>query len=94
LIAAKLNIASASDPSCIQTTINQVDALIGNLIVPPVGNGVLACNISGFIDALDDYNSGKLPCADHCNDKAAQDPQPYIMDNPCVYPSPTPTPTP
>ena len=35
LIAAKLNIAAGADPSCIQETIAEADALIGDLVIPP-----------------------------------------------------------
>jgi hypothetical protein len=89
LIAAKLNIANNAPHDCIDATITAVDQLIGDLVVPPVGNDSLPCNISGFIDALDNFNSGKLDCAPHCS----QDTAPVIVDNPCIVPSPTPTPT-
>src|SRR5262249_24518393 len=42
LIATKLNVANGADPSCIQQTIADADALIGDLVVPPVGDGHLA----------------------------------------------------
>ena len=42
LIAAKLNIAAGADPSCIEGTIAEADALIGDLVIPPVGDGYLA----------------------------------------------------
>jgi hypothetical protein len=85
LIAADLNIANGSDPSCIQSVIDQVNVLIGDLVIPPIGDGTLPCNISGFIQSLTDYNEGNLPCAQHCQ----QDDPPYMHDNPCVA-SPTP----
>lgn len=44
-IAAKLNIANGADGSCIAQTIGEVDALIGDLVVPPVGNGFLRPNV-------------------------------------------------
>lgn len=80
-IAAKLNIANGSDPSCIQETIDAVDALVGDLVVPPVGNGTLPCNISGYIEALTAYNEGRSECAAHCGQQL--DPQPFVNDNPC-----------
>jgi len=93
LIAAKLNIQVGSAAhQCIDATIAQADQLIGNLVVPPVSNDSLPCNISGYIDALDNYNQGEDDCADHCKDSETSDPQPFIQDNPCVM-SPTPTPT-
>ena len=42
LIAAKLNIAAGADPSCIQDAIAEADALIGDLVVPPIGDGYLS----------------------------------------------------
>jgi hypothetical protein len=68
LIAAKLNIANGADPSCIQDTIAAADALIGDLVVPPVGDGYLAPrDASPLADTLDQYNEGFL-CAPSCDD--------------------------
>jgi len=39
LIAAKLNIANGADGSCIEQTLANADAFIGDLLVPPVGTG-------------------------------------------------------
>src|SRR5262245_40358325 len=67
LIAAKLNIASGADGSCIQQTIADADALIGNLVVPPVGNGSLRPgDASALADTLEDYNQGGL-CSPSCD---------------------------
>lgn len=58
LIAAKLNVASGST-NTIATTITASDALIGALVVPPVGSGYLApSSASSLGHALDDYNMG------------------------------------
>ena len=66
LIAAKLNIANGSDPSCIQQTIDDANALIGDLVVPPVGDGYLAPrDVSALAETLDQYNEGML-CAPSC----------------------------
>jgi hypothetical protein len=81
LIAAKINIANGASHECIDATIAQVDSLIGDLVVPPVGDGSLACNISGYIEALTAFNEGTSGCATHCGDS---DPAPHITDNPCV----------
>jgi hypothetical protein len=78
LIAAKLNVANGTDPSCIQQTIADADALIGDLVVPPVGTGYLApAEVEALKDMLEDYNEGRL-CAPSCDQN----------------PSPTPTTTP
>jgi len=59
LIAAKLNIASGADGSSISSTITAADALIGGLVVPPVGSGSLAPNLTSTLTtALDNYNNG------------------------------------
>jgi hypothetical protein len=66
LISAKLNIAKGANGSCIQQTITAADALIGNLVVPPVGNGSLAPRtVSALVQTLGDYNGGLL-CAPAC----------------------------
>lgn len=93
LIAAKLNIANGAPHSSIDATIVQADALIGNKVVPPVSGSTdsLPCNISAFIDALDNYNQGKSQDSPHCGE--TQDPAPHIMDNPCIVPTPTPVTT-
>ena len=72
LIAAKLNIAAGADPSCIEETIAEADALIGDLVVPPVGDGYLAPrDVEAIKDILEDYNEGRL-CAPSCD----QSPEP------------------
>src|SRR5207249_11600296 len=65
--------------SCIEQTIADADALIGDLVVPPVGTGYLAPrDVSALADTLDQYNEGFL-CAPSCEETS---------------PSPPPTPTP
>jgi hypothetical protein len=67
LIAADLNIANGADPSCIQQTIDEANALIGDLVIPPVGNGYLAPrDVSALAEMLDQYNEGQL-CAPSCD---------------------------
>lgn len=69
LIAAKLNAASgASVPVSVQTAIASADALIGGLVVPPVGSGVLApASTSALNTTLDQYNQGLTPGGpSHC----------------------------
>jgi len=59
LIAAKLNVANGADGTAVASSIAAADALIGSLIVPPVGGGSLAPSLtSALTQALDDYNSG------------------------------------
>jgi hypothetical protein len=67
LIAAKLNIANGADGSCIEETLADADALIGDLLVPPVGDGYLRPrDVSPLADILDDYNEGAL-CTPSCD---------------------------
>ncbi len=63
LIAAKLNAANgASLPVGVQAAIGAADALIGGLVVPPVGSGSLAPSAtSGLTATLDSYNQGLSP---------------------------------
>jgi hypothetical protein len=82
-IAAKLNVANGADGSCIAQTLTAVDALIGDLIIPPVGNGFL--KPSGYERTLTLYNEGSL-CAPSCE----LPPQP----TPSSTPRPRPTPRP
>jgi cysteine-rich repeat protein len=67
LIAAKLNVASGST-NTVSSEIAQADALIGNLVVPPVGAGFLAVggNTTALAQALDDFNTGKTGPG-HCD---------------------------
>jgi hypothetical protein len=59
LIAAKLNIANGADSTDIAQAISDADALIGSLVVPPVGGGFLAPGAtSTLVHALTDYNEG------------------------------------
>jgi hypothetical protein len=59
LIAAKLNIANGADASAIASTITDADTLIGGLVVPPVGGGILAPAVTSTdVTALTNYNEG------------------------------------
>ncbi len=59
LIAAKLNIAAGADGSSINASIAAADALIGGLVVPPVGTDSLPnAQTSALVDALSDFNEG------------------------------------
>lgn len=68
LMAAKLNIASGADPSAIQADINAADAMIGGLVVPPIGSGDLEpSDTSALNDSLTDFNEGTTGPG-HCED--------------------------
>jgi len=72
LIAAKLNIANGADPTSISTTIAAADALVGGLVVPPVGTGYLApSQTSTLTQGLDDYNNGEIGPG-HCGSTPAR----------------------
>ncbi len=68
LIAAELNIAAgASAPSSVTTAIAQANALIGSLIIPPIGSGYLSpASTSALTDILDQFNSGTIGPG-HCD---------------------------
>jgi hypothetical protein len=93
LIAAKLNVANGADSSAIQATIDQSDAMIGNLIV---GSDTLpASQTSALVTALDNWNMG-ITGPGHCGMPADAPPEPTPFDTAPLPqdPSPTPTPTP
>jgi len=59
LIAAKLNVANGADDSAIAASIAAADALIANLVVPPVGTGSLANSATSSLNAaLTSFNEG------------------------------------
>lgn len=61
LIAAKLNIANGSSSGSISSTIAAADALIGGLVVPPVGAGWLAPSATASLTKkLTEYNEGLI----------------------------------
>jgi len=61
LIAAKLNIAGGADDSAIASAVAAADALIGGLVVPPVGTGSLPnSSTSGLTGTLTSYNEGTI----------------------------------
>jgi hypothetical protein len=59
LIAAKLNVANGADDAAIAGSILDADALIGGLIVPPIGSGALEPgDTSSLVNSLTSYNEG------------------------------------
>jgi hypothetical protein len=91
LIAAKLNVANGADASCIQQTIADADALIGDLVVPPVGTGYLRPrDVSALADMLGQYNEGRL-CAPSCDEG---NPSPTVTPTPHARPIPRARPQP
>lgn len=59
LMAAKLNIANGADGSSVAGAIAAADALIGGLVVPPVGSGSLAPSSTSALNAaLTSFNEG------------------------------------
>jgi hypothetical protein len=67
LIAAKLNIANGADGMAAAAAIAAADALIGGLVVPPVGSGFLSpATTSSLITTLTNYNEGAIGPG-HCS---------------------------
>jgi hypothetical protein len=61
LIAAKLNIAAGADGTAVAVAIASADALIGGLVVPPVGSGSLAPGLtSALTTTLTNFNEGAI----------------------------------
>ncbi len=83
LIAAKLNVAcNHSDDSCIAQTIIDSDTIIGNLIVPPIGNGFLSeGTVSNLVMLLSAYSKGNM-CAPYCDPTPT--PTPCQLDKPAI----------
>jgi len=72
LIGAKLNIAAGADPTAAAAAIASADALIGGLVVPPVGAGYLdPSDTSSLTQTLDDYNNGVIGPG-HCGNVPAK----------------------
>jgi hypothetical protein len=68
LISAKIGIACNAPAECIRATVAQADFVIGNLIVPPIGNGFLPpASVSNLVVTLHEYNVGLL-CAPLCEE--------------------------
>jgi hypothetical protein len=83
LIAAKLNVAcNHSDDSCIAQTIIDSDTIIGNLIVPPIGNGFLSeGTVNNLVMLLSAYSKGNM-CAPYCDPTPT--PTPCQLDKPAI----------
>src|SRR6266540_5984086 len=59
LIAAKLNIAAGADDSAVASAIASADAMIGGLVIPPVGGDSLPTSQTSSLTAtLTSYNEG------------------------------------
>lgn len=59
LMAAKLNIANGADGTAVAGAIASADALIGGLVVPPVGTGSLSNSATSSLNAtLTSFNEG------------------------------------
>ena len=72
LIAAKLNIQNGANPAAIAATIAAADALIGALVVPPIGGDSLTpASVSALAQTLDDYNNGLIGPG-HCGTVPAE----------------------
>jgi hypothetical protein len=72
LVAAMLNVAVGNDDSCIAGTITLANAWMGTHQLVPNSSPVAAASedwqqIAAGHESLDDYNNGRLPCAQHRN---------------------------
>jgi hypothetical protein len=66
LIAAKLNVVLAAAPPSIVAAIAAADAMIGALVIPPIGSDTLpSSTVSALATQLDDFNNGKTD-GDNC----------------------------
>jgi hypothetical protein len=87
-IAAKLNIANGADGSCILQTLADADALIGDLVIPPIGDGYLRPrDVSPTAGILGDYNEGNS-CAPSCDNSSPPPRHPESRQRPQPRPRP------
>jgi hypothetical protein len=72
LISTKLNVANGADPTPVAAAIAAADAMIGGLVIPPVGAGFLApATVSALATTLDNYNNGNTTVP-HCGETPTQ----------------------
>ena len=73
LIAAKLNFANGASSPAAESAMNDADALIGALLVPPIGGGYLHPSlVSTLAQTLDDFNNGIIGPG-HCGSVPTQE---------------------
>jgi hypothetical protein len=90
LIAARLNIAAGASAAGIQATLDEADALIGALVVPPRGTGSLPTEkTSALNDALTAFNEGRVGPG-HCEDGPPRRPPPMPPTPPGTGGTPPP----
>lgn len=67
LITVKLNLCNGSSPTNIAATVAAADAMIGGLVIPPVGAGFLAPgSTSSTTNTLDNWNNGSPSGVANC----------------------------
>jgi hypothetical protein len=60
LITIQLNLCNGSNPAPVSAAVSSANALLGGLVVPPIGSGSLAPSLcSSLTQTLDDYNNGR-----------------------------------
>ena len=68
LAPAKLNVANGAGHTCIDMEISQADLIIGDLIVPPFGQGFIPPgNVTELVLKLTRYCKGDECCALRCD---------------------------
>lgn len=69
LIAAELNKANGTTvPAVVADALEDAHALIGDLVVPPVGTGYLSPSVTSFLNSvLSAYNEGLIEGVVHCD---------------------------
>ena len=67
LITVKLNGCNGSNLAPIAGDIAAADALIGGLVIPPIGGGFLApSSTNSYTNTFDNYNNGIIPGVVSC----------------------------
>jgi hypothetical protein len=73
LIATKLNGANGANLATVSAAVAAADAMIGGLVVPPLGSGSLATSLtSSLTQTLDDFNQG-ITGPGHCTATPAKE---------------------
>lgn len=72
LIATLLNVAQGADPTVVSAAISAAHAIIGGLVVPPIGGGSLPANATSTLtQTLDNFNNGVIGPG-HCGAVAVE----------------------
>lgn len=75
VIAAKLNFAVGANQDCVIGKVDEGDAYIGDLVIPPVGDGFKPIDPQSqdLFFQISSYNKGESCCAAHCASRGPEE---------------------